>query len=259
MSQYYRGRRTRESSFYVPGQHFKLSRSKIDRFLECPRCFYIDRRLGVDRPPGFPFAINSAVDTKLKTEFDRHRADGTIPAILEGSGMRPAKHPDLDEWRNNFKGVTREFEGLTISGAIDDLWLSAKGEYFVVDYKATAKKEPVVALDQDWHIGYKRQMEIYQWLLADYLPMSKTGYFLYATGRLTGEFTEYLDLADGASDDLGQVVFDQRLIQYTGDTSWVGDTIVAAKACLDHDEIPHSGKDCDYCLYRSCVSEAEAA
>ena len=56
---------------------FKISRSKIDRFVECPRCFYIDRRLGTDRPPGFPFNINSAVDTLLKTEFDTHRAAGT--------------------------------------------------------------------------------------------------------------------------------------------------------------------------------------
>ncbi len=42
---------------------YKLSRSKIDLFMECPQCFYLDRRLGVGRPPGFPFNLNSAVDT----------------------------------------------------------------------------------------------------------------------------------------------------------------------------------------------------
>jgi len=62
MSEYYKGKRTR--NIYSPNDEkpFKLSRSKIDLFMECPRCFYIDRRLGLGRPPGFPFALNSAVD-----------------------------------------------------------------------------------------------------------------------------------------------------------------------------------------------------
>ena len=66
MSQYYNSQRVR--GLYQPGaeEAFKLSRSKIDLFLECPRCFYYDRRLGVGRPPGFPFALNSAVDHLLK-------------------------------------------------------------------------------------------------------------------------------------------------------------------------------------------------
>ncbi|MBM3384555.1 MAG: hypothetical protein FJY40_05405 [Betaproteobacteria bacterium] len=41
---------------------FALSRSKEDLFIECPRCFYLDRRLGIGRPAGFPFNFNSAVD-----------------------------------------------------------------------------------------------------------------------------------------------------------------------------------------------------
>ena len=36
-------------------------------------------------------------------------------------------------------------------------------ELIIVDYKATAKNGEV-NLDADWQIGYKRQMEIYQWL-----------------------------------------------------------------------------------------------
>lgn len=76
MSNYYNPQR--KGNLYDPsssssakgGQAFKLSRSKIDLFLNCPRCFYFDRRLGVARPPGFPFALNSAVDHLLKLEFD---------------------------------------------------------------------------------------------------------------------------------------------------------------------------------------------
>ncbi len=63
---------------YVPDSDnpFKISRSKLELFIECPRCFYLDRRLGISRPPGFPFALNSAVDHLLKNEFDSYRNEG---------------------------------------------------------------------------------------------------------------------------------------------------------------------------------------
>ena len=40
--QYYRGK-------YSPSEErlFKLSRSKVESFVQCKRCFYLDRRLGV--------------------------------------------------------------------------------------------------------------------------------------------------------------------------------------------------------------------
>ena len=50
---------------------FKLSRTKIELFTGCPRCFFLDRRLGISRP-GFPaFTLNNAVDYLLKKEFDK--------------------------------------------------------------------------------------------------------------------------------------------------------------------------------------------
>jgi len=30
---------------------FLLSRSKVELFADCARCFYLDRRLGIARPP----------------------------------------------------------------------------------------------------------------------------------------------------------------------------------------------------------------
>ncbi|MEE8236065.1 MAG: hypothetical protein V3R53_04660, partial [Gammaproteobacteria bacterium] len=79
----------RVRNMYQPGsaQPFKLSRSKIDLFIECPRCFYVDRRLGTGRPPGFPFNLNLAVDRLLKAEFDTHRVAGTAHPLLEQYGV----------------------------------------------------------------------------------------------------------------------------------------------------------------------------
>ena len=56
---------------YIPEKDdfYKLSRSKVDFFLNCSRCFYMDRRLGIAQPPGFPFNLNSAVDNLVTTEM----------------------------------------------------------------------------------------------------------------------------------------------------------------------------------------------
>ena len=188
MSQYYTSQRTRNLYDPESSEPFKLSRSKIDLFVECPRCFYFDRRLGVGRPPGFPFALNSAVDTLLKKEFDIHRAKGTKHPLIERYGVdaQPVPHKDLDAWRHNFTGVQylHRPTNFLLTGAIDDLWQNSRDEYIVVDYKATAKTEDITELNKDWHGGYKRQMEVYQWLLRkNGYTVSDTGYFVYCNGK----------------------------------------------------------------------------
>lgn len=44
---------------------YKISRSGIEFFINCPHCFYLDRRLGVKQPSGPPFSLNSAVNHLL--------------------------------------------------------------------------------------------------------------------------------------------------------------------------------------------------
>lgn len=250
MSQYYNSQRTK--GLYDPGspEPFKLSRSKIDLFLSCPRCFYFDRRLGVARPPGFPFALNSAVDHLLKLEFDIHRANGTKHPLIEKYGVdaQPAAHADLDKWRHNFTGVQylHKPTNLLIFGAIDDLWINSKGEYIVVDYKSTSKSEEITELNKDWQDGYKRQMEVYQWLLRQNgYKVSSTGYFVYCNGQ-----------TDRKAFD-GKLEFDVTLIAYEGDDSWVEGAVANAHKCLQSDECPESGEDCDYCAYHKVVSQIE--
>ena len=48
----YNSQRTR--NLFLPGAEkpFKFSRSKIQDFLDCPRCFYLDRRCGTAQPDG---------------------------------------------------------------------------------------------------------------------------------------------------------------------------------------------------------------
>jgi hypothetical protein len=248
MSKFYRV--PRGANWNYGGANWKLSRSKIDLFKECPRCFYLDNKHGLKRPPGYPFNINSAVDNLLKKEFDVHRAAGSRHPLQEQYNLDcvPAEHKMINEWRENFKGITHYHAetGITISGAIDDLWINKAGEYIVVDYKATAKDEPVTSLDEDWHDGYKRQMEVYQWLLRkNGLTVSDTGYFVYCTGQ-----------NDAAAFD-SKIEFDVHLIPHTGSDDWVDGVIMEISDALESDKIPESSSDCDYCLYRRTLAEFE--
>ena len=188
MSQYYKPNRNPDWNY--GGKQFRLSRSKIDLFVQCPKCFYLDTKLGVARPPGFPLTLNIAVDELLKKEFDIHRAAQTAHPIMKQYAVDalPFQHPDMNKWRDSLRyGV--EFlhptTGLSVRGGVDDVWINPKGELIVVDYKATAKKD-APTLDGDLGAQYKRQMEIYQWLFKQNgFSVSPTGYFVYVNGKKT--------------------------------------------------------------------------
>ncbi len=224
-----------------------MSRSKLELFVECPRCFYMDRRLGVGRPPGFPFTLNMAVDTLLKKEFDVHRAKGSAHPLMKKYGIDavPFQHKDMDIWRHNFTGVQylEPTTNLLITGAVDDVWVNKKGELIVVDYKATST-EKVITLEEEYRQGYKRQMEIYQWLLRhNGFKVSDMGYFVYVNGK-----------TDRAAFD-GKLEFDVQILDYTGKDTWVEGIIVKANDCMRALKAPVAPANCEYCNYRAAASE----
>ncbi len=246
MSKFYNPKRN--PTWNYGGKNWKLSRSKIDLFLDCPRCFYLDNVLGVARPPGYPFNLNSAVDALLKKEFDIHRAEGSKHPLMERYGIDavPFEHEKMDEWRENFKGITfRHPEyGFVISGAVDDIWVNPSGELIVVDYKSTSKDKKIEALDEDWHDGYKRQMEVYQWLLRkNGFKVSDKGYFVYANASKDEEAFD------------GKLIFDVTLIEYEGSDTWLEPTLKQIKQVLDDPRVPLPSKSCDFCAYRQAAGE----
>ncbi|KKU16865.1 MAG: hypothetical protein UY26_C0002G0053 [Candidatus Jorgensenbacteria bacterium GW2011_GWA1_48_13] len=227
---------------------FKLSRSKLELFTECPRCFYLDRRLGIGRPSGPPFTLNNAVDFLLKKEFDLHRARGERHPLMAAYGIEAVPYPSdhMDEWRNNFQGVQffHRPTKLLITGAIDDIWIDNKKELIVVDYKATSTQNGV-NINSEYRVSYKRQMEIYQWLLRQNgFKVSDVGYFVYANGD-----------KDKAAFD-GKLEFKVEIIPYKGNDAWVEKTVFAAHKCLIGD-LPKPGENCEYCLYRAAASKHE--
>jgi CRISPR/Cas system-associated exonuclease Cas4 (RecB family) len=228
---------------------FALSRSKVSLFMECPRCFYLDGRLGIARPPGFPFNLNSAVDGLLKKEFDSFRSKGEPHPLMRDAGLNavPHIHPQLDTWRSNFKGVRTVHQptGLELFGAIDDLWRDlGTGELIVVDYKATSK-DAEVTLDAEWQDGYKRQMEFYQWLLRRQgFAISQRGWFVYCNGRRD------LDAFNN------RLEFRVKMIPYEGDDAWVEPVLMDVRKSLDAAEPPPPEADCAYCAFADQATKA---
>ena len=247
MSSYYKT--DRKPDFNYGGARWTLSRSKIDLFMQCGRCFYLDNKLGTARPPGFPFNLNSAVDALLKKELDVYRANGTQHPLAKAYGLDavPLAHEKMDEWRNALSQGVRHVHaatGLTVRGGVDDIWVNKDGELIVIDYKATSKEGKIESLDEDWHSGYKRQIEIYQWLLRQNgFKVSDTGYWFYANA------TKDREAFDGRLD------FELTLVPYKGSTDWIDGVLVDLKKCLDSESIPAAAEDCDYCRYRDVAGK----
>lgn len=247
MSNYYNVPRTKYLFDPEDPEGFELSRSKINLFLECPRCFYVDQRLGVKRVPGYPFSLNNAVDELLKKEFDQYRKAQEPHPLMEEYGIKavPFQHRKMDDWRHHFTGIrtTHEETGFIVHGAPDDIWQNQEDVLAVVDYKATAKKDEV-DLDADWQDDWKRQMEIYQWLLRENgFDVSDRGYFVYTNANKSKE----------ALND--RLKFDTKILPYDGSGDWIQDTLAEVKEILMTDAVPDSADECDHCAYRKAANK----
>ncbi len=242
----------RRSSRFDPmsTEPFRLSRSKIDLYMKCKRCFYLDRRHGIGQPPSPPFSLNNAVDELLKREFDCYREMQKPHPLLVENGIDavPFKHKEIEVWRDALhKGISAPLRGTTllITGGIDDVWVNSSGELIIADYKATSKNEEV-SLDADWQIAYKRQVEIYQWLFRQNgFKVHNTAYFVYCNGDKSGaSFDARLD-------------FSVKLLPYAGTTDWIEPALHELHSCLLSDTLPVPREGCSHCSYRQKAAAIE--
>jgi len=223
---------------------FRLSRSKIEDFLKCPRCFYLDRRLGISKPSIPGFSLNNAVDELLKKEFDILRLKGQPHPLMTAYGIDavPFMHEKMEEWRDALRRGVQYLHPQTnflITGGIDDLWQDKSGRLIIVDYKATSTDKEI-SLDDEYKQGYKKQVEVYQWLFRQNgFQVSPTAYFVFCNG-----------LKDKDAFD-GKLEFDLSIIEHEGDDSWIEPTLISIKKVLDSHKAPESSLNCGYCNFIS--------
>ncbi len=227
---------------------FIISRSKIDLYLKCKRCAYLDMRLQIKGPKPFPYNLNSRIDTLLKNEFDvaRKNKEQTVYQKEANINAIPFSHPELDVWREPFKAARFHHKdtNIIIAGSVDDLWenLDTK-KIHIVDYKSTHtdKFDMLKSFNAPYLIGYKRQAEIYSWILSKLgLEIDKTSYFFYVNAKPEQEIFD------------NSLEFEWAIIPYTTkDYNWVENIIVEIKNFLETNKIPSSSQDCDLCKYMS--------
>jgi hypothetical protein len=241
--------RSRKGSIYQRGSNeiFKISRSKFSNFIDCERCFYLERVRGLKDPSMPGWALNSAVDELLKKEFDHYRKlQKPHPFIVKNKlKFIPFQHEKIDYWRDALRGgisFLDENTNLEIHGGVDDIWFDKdKEELVVVDYKAQSKEGIVETedyLENKYHQGYKIQMDIYVHILRQMkFKVSDTAYFLVCNGLKT------LDKFDAT------LHFDLALVPYKTDVSWIKNKIIEMKKVLEAKEVPDLNKTCEKCMF----------
>tara|TARA_B100002003_G_C14033873_1_gene498285 strand:- start:20 stop:835 length:816 start_codon:yes stop_codon:yes gene_type:complete len=258
---------TRHRGTYKPDhtEPYELGRSQIEHFKKCPACYWLKRVKGV-KFPGMPgFLLNTATDTLLKKDFDVYREKGQPHPFMKRHGLGhlvPYNHKDFDLWTKALQLGLRTFHnasGFIVGGGLDDVWHNpATDEIHIVDYKSTATKRnkdltalETITLEGAYKSGYKRQLEIYQWIMRQNgFNVSDIGYFLFVNGDQ--------HFADGMLEkdkDKANMSFEVQLIEHKGDDNWVERKILDLKECLvspncpDHSTSgfgPKGNKECEY-------------
>jgi hypothetical protein len=241
--------RSRKGSIYQKGTNevFKISRSKFSNFLDCSRCFYLERVKGLKDPSMPGWALNSAVDELLKKEFDHYRnIQKPHPFVVKNKlNFIPFKHEKINYWRDALRGgiaFTDTDTNLEIHGGVDDIWFNPDNdELVVVDYKAQSKNETVETepyLESQYHQNYKVQMDIYVYILRQMkFKVSNTAYFLVCNGLKTPDKFD------------ATLHFDLTLVPYKTNDSWIKNKIIEMKKVLNSKEVPEINKFCEKCMY----------
>ena len=232
---------------------YELSRYRIENFVQCPACFYLEQVIGINFPSIPGFNMNEATDVLLKRDFDKCREQGITHPYLEEQGygyLVPYNHQDFQLWTQSMhygaKGrfhTVHEETNLKVGGGLDDVWENKNtGELHVVDYKSTSQKSPgkEITLDDWWKASYRRQMDFYVWVLRRMgHEVSDTGYFLYCDGdRFTDQ--EFL------RSDEAQMRFKMTLLPYKVETDWIEPTLYKIQDILRYDNVPNHSSSCEY-------------
>ena len=235
----------RHRKFFDPNNEnpFEISRSKVENFVRCPACFWLDKVKGIKFPSMPPFNINSNTDKLLKRDFDAVRGIKTHP-ILEKNGLGhliPFKHDDLDKWTSSLHEETN----ILLGGGLDDVLINEHtGELHIVDFKSTSNqsKEPKpVNLYGDWKMSYKRQMDMYIWIMRRLgFEVNKIGYFIYVDGLHVG-INGMIDI----DPSMATMKFSTSVLPYESNTDWIEPTLFKIKRLLHQENCPEHNVDCE--------------
>ena len=222
----------------------KLSRTTVEKYLSCPRCCVLDKKFKI-KPPSLPFTLNIAVDNLCKNEFDYYRKrNKPHPLFLKHDiDAVPFNHEKIDQWRSNFTGIhyISKEKNYDFGGAIDDVWQKSNGELIVADVKATSKNNfdwAETFNKYEYPKAYKRQLEMYQWLLKkNGFKVAEEAYLLYFNAKKNEEFFN------------NKLNFEVHLVKIICSSDWVERKVEETVNLLRSDLFPKASSNCEVCNY----------
>ena len=213
----------------------KLSPSTLNLFLECPRCFWLDKVKGVKRPRGIFPSLPGGMDRVIKAHFDIFRAKNALPPELAGNNFDGVKlftdQAQLEKWRNWRTGlVYQDSDSSILSGALDDL-LVKDNCYIPFDYKTKGS----VTTEEDAVKYYQNQLDCYTLLLHENkMPSAGYAFLLYYSPKTVHEN--------------GAVLFELQAIKIPTDKERARETFKKAVALLKG-PLPAVNGRCEYCAW----------
>lgn len=217
----------------MAGKPIQLSPNSLNLFLECPHCFWLDKNLGIKRPPPYPYALNSAVDELLKEEFDTYRAKKISHPLLKDNNIKAHLFENqklLNQWRNNLAGI-RYFDdalGATLFGAVDDVLEFDDNKIAPLDYKSTGTTAAKI------YDRFQLQLDTYTFL------MEKNGYKTPRKGYLA------FYIVDKSRGFIDRLPFRKEIIEIETNPSDIYEIFKDAVAVLKGPTPPKHSSDCQF-------------
>jgi CRISPR/Cas system-associated exonuclease Cas4 (RecB family) len=214
-------------------KEIQLSPNSLNLYLECPHCFWLEKKLGIKRPPLYPYALNTAVDSLLKEEFDTYRRKKLQHPLLVDNKIKAnlfSNQKLLNQWRSNYAGIRYFDEELkaTLFGAIDDALEFDDGKLAPMDYKSTGTKASKI------YDRFQLQLDVYTYL------MEKNGYKTKKKGYLA------FYVVDKSKGFIDRLPFRKEIIEVDTSPGEVYEIFKDAVNVLEQSMPPAHSEDCQF-------------
>jgi hypothetical protein len=186
-----------------------------------------------------PLLLNSAMDSILKSRYDKYRAEGKFPPEakeLLKEGIKPFTDlAQLEEWRKKRSAleVINEEAGYILQGKIDDVLVEVDGRLIPTDYKSSG-----YAPKEDKQRLYRDQLSAYAFMFKKHgHKVSDRAYLLHyfvkdkSNPSLEVKFDSYVDLVKIDLEEIERKLADM--------------------AAFLNGPYPGQNEACDKCLYYS--------
>lgn len=218
----------------------RLSKSQLDKFVGCPRCFWLGQRHKLSQPDMISSKVWKGIERVTIAHYEAHRAakttpanligqvpDGAIPLQLDADGMKALRY-----WG---KGLAFKVDGVLVTTALDDMiqWDDREGKtrYAVIDYKSKSKPTDAEATAD----LYQNQADVFDLAcnVNGYQTDGKVYFDYWAPDAVIG--------ADSAArsgryeDEVGHTTqrWTSQVIVLTADHARIKKLILAAAACIE--------------------------